>query len=132
MFVAPEQLVKTEVLDALSAAHRSLFTVDEAHCISTWGHGFRPEYLRLGAFASALGRPPILALTATSAPPVRVGIVARLGLASSLIVTGDFDRPEIELAVRRSTDQAANRAAVLRDVAAQTGSGSVSAGAVSR
>ena len=80
LFLAPEQLANEEVLAELSVARPSLLVVDEAHCISEWGHDFRPEYLRLGAAAEALGRPPILALTATAAPPVRDEIVERLGL----------------------------------------------------
>ena len=71
VFLAPEQLARQDVIDELAVARPSLLVVDEAHCISEWGHDFRPEYLRLGAAAQALGRPTVLALTATAAPPVR-------------------------------------------------------------
>ncbi|HZB76212.1 MAG TPA: DEAD/DEAH box helicase, partial [Solirubrobacteraceae bacterium] len=78
VFLAPEQLANGDVLDELAVARPSLLVVDEAHCISEWGHDFRPDYLRLGAAAEALGRPTILALTATAAPPVRAEIAERL------------------------------------------------------
>ena len=84
VFLAPEQLAKPEVLDELAVARPSLLVVDEAHCISEWGHDFRPDYLRLGAAVEALGRPTVLALTATAAPPVRDEIVERLGLRDPL------------------------------------------------
>ncbi|MDQ4068186.1 MAG: RecQ family ATP-dependent DNA helicase, partial [Actinomycetota bacterium] len=113
LFLAPEQLANPEVLDEVAAAKPSLLVVDEAHCISSWGHDFRPDYLRLGAVAEALGRPPILALTATAAPPVRAEIVERLGLRDPLVVVRGFDRPNIALAVERFTDGDAKRAALL-------------------
>ena len=75
--------------------------VDEAHCISEWGHDFRPEYLRLGAAIEALGRPPVLALTATAAPPVRDEIVERLGLRSPDVLIRGFDRPNLRFSVER-------------------------------
>jgi len=75
--------------------------VDEAHLISQWGQDFRPDYLRLGAQADALGAPVRLALTATAAPPVRDEIQRRLGLRDPEVVIGDFDRPQIELSVHR-------------------------------
>ena len=89
------------LLDELAIAGPSLMVVDEAHCISEWGHDFRPDYLRLGAVVEALGRPTVLALTATAAPPVRDEIVARLGLRDALVLTRGFDRPEIRLCVER-------------------------------
>src|SRR2546421_631681 len=79
-FLAPEQFNKEETLERLRSAQPSLFVIDEAHCISEWGHNFRPEYLRLGAVIEALGHPRVLALTATAAPAVREEIVTRLGM----------------------------------------------------
>jgi ATP-dependent DNA helicase RecQ len=116
LFLAPEQLTNSEVLDQTAAAEPSLIVVDEAHCVSAWGHDFRPDYLRLGAVAEALGRPPVLALTATAAPPVRAEIVERLGLRDPLVVVRGFDRPNISLAVRRFTSPEAKRAGLLEQV----------------
>src|SRR5579884_2748146 len=79
-FLAPEQLRKPETLETLRRSHVSLFVIDEAHCISEWGHDFRPDYLRLGSFIQALGHPRVLALTATASAPVRQEIVERLGM----------------------------------------------------
>src|SRR3954470_19008487 len=101
LFLAPEQLANPDVLGELAAAGPSLLVIDEAHCISGWGHDFRPDYLRLGAVADALGRPTILALTATAAPPVRDEIVERLHLRDPEVVIRGFDRPNIRLAVER-------------------------------
>ncbi|MDA0182444.1 ATP-dependent DNA helicase [Solirubrobacter phytolaccae] len=101
LFLAPEQLARKDVLDELAVADVSLFVVDEAHCVSEWGHDFRPEYLRLGAAIEALGRPPVLALTATAAPPVRDEIVARLGLRDPVLLIRGFDRPNLRFSVER-------------------------------
>ena len=125
LFVSPEQLAKSEVIDRLRAGRPSLFVVDEAHCISTWGHDFRPDYLALGAAVDRLGRPPILALTATAAPPVRAEIVERLGLRDARVVAAGFDRPGIELVVSTFHDGAAKRDALVADVARRDGSGIV-------
>src|SRR3954452_3419499 len=99
VFLAPEQLARADVLDELAVADVSLFVVDEAHCISEWGHDFRPDYLRLGAVIEALGRPTVLALTATAAPPVRDEIVQRLGLRDAEVIVRGFDRPNLRFAV---------------------------------
>src|SRR4051794_10672515 len=99
VFLSPEQLSNGETREALRSARPGLFVVDEAHLISQWGEDFRPDYLRLGAQADALGAPVRLALTATAAPPVRQEIARRLELRAREGVIGDFDRPEIELSV---------------------------------
>src|SRR5689334_10156861 len=118
VFLAPEQLARSDVMDELAVSDVSLFVVDEAHCISEWGHDFRPEYLRLGAAIEALGHPPVLALTATAAPPVRDEIVARLGLRDPEIVVRGFDRPNLDLAVERFHDARRKDEALLDAVVA--------------
>ena len=109
VFVAPEQFNNEETLDRLLASRPALFVVDEAHCISEWGHDFRPEYLRLGAVAEALGRPTVLALTATASPPVRDEIVNRLRMDDPLVVVKGFNRPNIWLGVERYEDEHTKR-----------------------
>ena len=117
LFLSPEQLSNEEVLASVAAAGPSLFVVDEAHCISEWGHDFRPDYLKLGAVAEAVGRPPVLALTATASPPVRDEIVERLGMRSPEVIVRGFDRPEIELSVERFHDARSKQRALLARVA---------------
>ena len=99
VLLAPEQFAHEGTLERLREAKPSLFVVDEAHCVSEWGHDFRPEYLRLGAVRDALGGPTLLALTATASPPVREEIVARLGMHDPAIVVRGFDRPNIRFSV---------------------------------
>ncbi|HEY8318479.1 MAG TPA: RecQ family ATP-dependent DNA helicase [Amnibacterium sp.] len=127
LFLAPEQLANEEVVARLAAAPISLLAVDEAHCVSSWGHDFRPDYLRLGEVAERLPappqvpdapRPPILALTATGSRPVREEIVERLRMRDPRILIHGFDRPNIGLKVVRHTDEHEQVAAVLDDVAA--------------
>ena len=101
LFLAPEQLANPDVLAELAVAEPSLLVIDEAHCISEWGHDFRRDYLRLGAAAEALGRPTLLALTATAAPPVRDEIVERLAMREPEVIIRGFDRPNIRLSVER-------------------------------
>src|SRR3954462_4785182 len=111
LFLSPEQLANEEVLADVTAARPSLFVVDEAHLISEWGHDFRPDYLQLGAVAEAVGRPPVLALPAPAAPPVRDEIVERLGMRSPEVIVRGFDRPEIWLGAERFHAQHAKRGA---------------------
>jgi ATP-dependent DNA helicase RecQ len=102
VFLAPEQLANGQTREALRRARPALFVVDEAHLISQWGRDFRPDYMRLGAQAEAMGATIRLALTATAAPPVRQEIIRRLGLRDPVVVTGDFDRPHIRLSARHA------------------------------
>ncbi len=123
LFLAPEQLGKPDVVDALAAAKPALFVVDEAHCVSAWGHDFRPDYLRLGNAVEQLGSPTVLALTATASPPVRAEIVERLGMTDPAVVVAGFDRPEIRLEVDQHADARAKELAVLDRVLAEVGAG---------
>jgi ATP-dependent DNA helicase RecQ len=125
LLLAPEQLATDEILDVLRADPPTLFVVDEAHCISDWGHDFRPEYLRLGAVIETLGHPRTLALTATAAPPTRDEIVARLGMRSVRVVARGFDRPNITLGVEQFPDESSKRRALLERVATTDGAGIV-------
>src|SRR2546430_12338346 len=112
VFVSPEQLANAETREALRRARPGLFVVDEAHLISQWGQDFRPEYLRLGAQAEALGASVRLALTATAAPPVREEFGRRPGLRDPEVVIGDFDRPHIELSVHQVRSAEAKQRAI--------------------
>jgi ATP-dependent DNA helicase RecQ len=118
VLLAPEQLAKEEVLEELKEAKPSLLVVDEAHCISEWGHDFRPDYLRLGAFAEQLGHPTLLALTATASPPVRREIAERLGMDDPAVIVRGFDRPNLHLAVRRFSEEHGKERALVEAVAA--------------
>jgi ATP-dependent DNA helicase RecQ len=125
VFLSPEQLTKPTVLDALKAASPSLFVVDEAHCVSAWGHDFRPDYLRLGEAIEYLGHPTVLALTATAAPPVRADIISVLGLRNPTEVIGGFDRPNLWLEVSRQVTADDVRKSVLERVLAEEPTGLV-------
>nr|WP_246315739.1 ATP-dependent DNA helicase RecQ [Kineococcus aurantiacus] len=117
VFLAPEQLARDEVVDELAALSPRLLVVDEAHCVSSWGHDFRPHYLRLGGARARLGDPPVVALTATASPQVRAEVLERLRMRDPLVLVEGFDRPEIDLRVVHCTDAGTQRAGVLRAVA---------------
>ena len=117
LFLAPEQLANQDVLDELAAAGISLLVVDEAHCISEWGHDFRPDYLRLGAVIEALERPVVLALTATASPPVREEIEERLGMRDTALIVRGFDRPNLHLEVDRFYTESSHERALIERIA---------------
>jgi ATP-dependent DNA helicase RecQ len=125
VFVAPEQLANAETRGALAAVCPRLVVVDEAHCITSWGHDFRPEYLRLSEFIEALGGPGVLALTATASPPIRREIVERLRLRDPLEVVRGFFRPNIHLSVSTAPDLAAVREGLLDAATKANGTGLV-------
>ncbi|MYS16677.1 RecQ family ATP-dependent DNA helicase [Streptomyces sp. SID4982] len=128
LFLAPEQLAKDEVVEQLAAAEPALFVVDEAQCVSSWGHDFRPDYLRLGQVVDRLGRPPVLALTASAAAPVRADIITRLGMRDVREVVTGFDRPNIHLEVIPFQDAEVKKRAVVERAAAEAKPGLVYAG----
>jgi ATP-dependent DNA helicase RecQ len=125
LFLAPEQLAKPEVVERLRCIEVSLFVVDEAHCVSAWGHDFRPDYLRLGDIVERLGHPTTVALTATGSPPVRREIVQRLRLRDPLVLTRGFDRPNLRPEVVRHASDEEKRAAVVDQIVELSGSGLV-------
>ena len=102
LYVTPERFRKPEFREVVSARHVTLLAVDEAHCISEWGHDFRPDYTRLREFRRLLGDPVTVALTATATPEVQRDIVAQLGLTPEDVTTfhEGIERPNLRLAVR--------------------------------
>ena len=97
LVLGPEQLARRPVAEALDRAPVGLVVVDEAHCVSEWGHDFRPDYRHVAATVQRLGRPRVLALTATASPQVREEVVERLGMTDARVLVHDADRPNIWL-----------------------------------
>jgi ATP-dependent DNA helicase RecQ len=100
LYVAPERFQNEEFRAGLTRTKVSLFAVDEAHCVSLWGHDFRPDYLRLRHVIRELQSPPVLALTATATPAVRRDVLVQLGIDGAAQVVSGFDRPNLYLEVR--------------------------------
>src|ERR1700744_1119199 len=122
VFLAPEQLAREDVRAILAEAPPRLLAVDEAHCVSAWGHDFRPDYLRVIDVIEVLEPLPVVAaLTATAAPPVREEIVTRLGLPEPAHGVPGVDRPEIQLAVRLFPEADDQEAAVLATAGKESG-----------
>jgi ATP-dependent DNA helicase RecQ len=116
VFLAPEQLANDEVLTRLKQLRPRLVVVDEAHCVSSWGHDFRPDYLRLGELIDAMTGASTIALTATGSAPVREEIVDGLHLQNTVLITRGFDRPNLRLEVERAHSDHDKRNAVLERV----------------
>jgi ATP-dependent DNA helicase RecQ len=113
VYVTPERLDRPEVLELLGRTGVSLLVVDEAHCVSQWGHDFRPAYLSIRDAAKRLGRPPMLALTATATPEVADDVLAQLGMKNAEIVRTDTERRNLFLEVRRTPNEDTKQAALL-------------------
>ena len=107
VYIAPERLRNRAFWRALARARVARIAIDEAHCISQWGHDFRPDYLHLHQAIERLGRPPVIALTATATPQVQEDIVAQLGLREPARIVTGFNRPNLTLEVRDTPDDAA-------------------------
>jgi ATP-dependent DNA helicase RecQ len=105
LYVAPERLANERFLAALGRARVPLLAVDEAHCISSWGHDFRPDYLRLPILRADLGSPPVLALTATAPPAVQADIERTLGVPVDGVVNTGARRPNLALRVEVTVDR---------------------------
>jgi ATP-dependent DNA helicase RecQ len=99
LYVAPERLLSDSFLERLAHIPVALFAIDEAHCVSQWGHDFRPEYIQLGRLRQIFPRVPLIALTATADAQTRADIIDRLGLAGADCHLGGFDRPNIRYTV---------------------------------
>lgn len=100
LYIAPERLIQERTLDLLSRAPLALFAIDEAHCVSQWGHDFRADYLKLGLLAERFPSIPRIALTATADARTRVDIQQRLGLTDAPAFVGGFDRPNIQYRIQ--------------------------------
>lgn len=104
LYVAPESLTKQENIDFLRTVKISFFAVDEAHCISEWGHDFRPEYRRIRPIIEEIGTRPLIALTATATPKVQHDIMKNLGILKAKVYKSSFNRPNLYYEVRQKTD----------------------------
>jgi ATP-dependent DNA helicase RecQ len=113
LYVAPERLATGAMIGALRAGGVGLLAVDEAHCVSEWGHDFRPAYRQIGLVRRALGMPPTLALTATATPAVRDDIAVSLRLQGAERIVGSFDRPNLRLGATRIPDDDERRRRLL-------------------
>ncbi len=104
VYVAPERLCTPRCLELLDRTSIALFAIDEAHCVSQWGHDFRPEYLQLSLLHERYPEVPRIALTATADPTTRTEIIERLGLADARVFVSSFDRPNIRYAIADKAD----------------------------
>lgn len=125
IYVTPERLENVEFLDMLKTTKISLFVVDEAHCVSQWGHDFRPAYLNLRHAITQLGNPTILALTATATEEISQDIVKQLGLKNPLIVRTGIARPNLEFQVVQTVNEQMKQQQLLDLINEQSGSGIV-------
>jgi len=101
VYIAPERFRNPGFMEGIRSCRVSLIAVDEAHCVSEWGHDFRPDYLRLKGVVEKLSHPPVAALTATATPDVRQDIITQLGLRQPIAFVAGFDRPNLRFHVKK-------------------------------
>jgi ATP-dependent DNA helicase RecQ len=129
-YVTPERLGEPRFRERLAGVRVALFVVDEAHCISQWGHDFRPAYLGLGEAVRALKRPPVLALTATAPPKVKDDILAQLGITHASVIDIGLNRPNLRYHVIKAATERKKQALLLRLLERQDGCGIIYAATV--
>lgn len=123
LYLTPERFKDRDFFERLLTRKVSLFVIDEAHCVSQWGHDFRPDYLSLGSIAKRLGRPPILALTATATQEVQDDIVRQLGMHDPHVTITGFARPNLRFEVRRTVNDGIKDTIVEKILTETEGSG---------
>lgn len=121
LYVAPESLTKEENIEFLKSVKVSFYAVDEAHCISEWGHDFRPEYRRIRPIIDTITRAPIIALTATATPKVQHDILKNLGISDAAIFKSSFNRPNLYYEVKPKQDAAREIIRYIRNNAGKSG-----------
>ncbi len=121
LYVAPESLTKEENIQLLREVKISFYAVDEAHCISEWGHDFRPEYRRIRALVEQIGRAPIIALTATATPKVQSDILKNLGIPDAAVFKSSFNRPNLFYEIRDKVDPEKDLIKFIRQNAGKSG-----------
>ena len=121
LYVAPESLVKTENIEFFKAANVSFYAIDEAHCISEWGHDFRPEYRKLKQIIDTIGRAPIIALTATATPKVRQDIMKNLQISEGKLFLDSFNRSNLFYEIQPKKDVAKQIIRYIKDRNGESG-----------